>query len=165
MMAAVTTKHAGPAEVLGDETFMSADSLRTYMNEMSSAKLSNGLEAMAKADEARQELIKTMQQTVDVTQAKVAELKRNLAIKLKSAAERGDSEVMVMRFPNSLCTDKGRAINNSEPDWPETLTGRPLQAFEFWRSHLKPANYRLTAMIVDWPGGLPGDVAFYIGWK
>ena len=25
-------------------------------------------------------------------------------------------------------------FNNMEKDWPETLIGRPLQAFEFWRA-------------------------------
>jgi hypothetical protein len=71
---------------------------------------------------------------------------------------------MVMRFPCELCTDKGRAINNAEAGWPETLIGRPRQAYEFWRNELQPAGYRLTAMIVEWPGGLPGDVGFYLGW-
>jgi hypothetical protein len=69
-----------------------------------------------------------------------------------------------MRFPHELCADKGRAINNAEPGWPETLTGRPRQAFELWRDHLRPAGYRLSAVIVDWPGGLPGDVGFFLSW-
>ena len=29
------------------------------------------------------------------------------------AAERGQTEVQVYRFPNELCTDRGRRINNS----------------------------------------------------
>ena len=32
------------------------------------------------------------------------------------AAERGQTEVQVYRFPNSLCTDGGRRINNSLPN-------------------------------------------------
>ena len=62
------------------------------------------------------------------------------------------------------CTDKGRGINNADKDWPETLTGRPRQAYEFWRDHLRPAGYRLKAMIIEWPGGLPGDVGFFLQW-
>jgi hypothetical protein len=69
-----------------------------------------------------------------------------------------------MRFPNALCTDKGRAINNLEAGWPEKLVGRPRQAYEFWCDQLRPAGYRLGAMIVDRPGGLPGDVGFYLAW-
>jgi hypothetical protein len=164
-MAADAVKAAGKADVLGDETFMSADSLRSYMTDMSMAKAAKEVAAMAKADAARDELVRTMRETIDLTPAKIAELKRNLSSKLKAAAERGETEVMVMRFPNSLCSDKGRAINNAEPGWPESLTGRPRQAYEFWRDHLKAANYKLTAMIVEWPGGLPGDVAFFVSWK
>ncbi len=71
---------------------------------------------------------------------------------------------MVMRFPSALCTDKGRAINNYEHGWPDTLIGRPRQAYELWHDRLQPAGYRLKAMIVDWPGGMPGDVGFFLEW-
>ena len=87
-----------------------------------------------------------------------------LKAKLKAAAERGQTELMAMRFPNSICTDKGRAINNSDPIWPDTLTGRPRQAYELWRDQLRDAGFRLSAMIIDWPGGLPGDVGFFLKW-
>jgi hypothetical protein len=153
------------ANVLGDESFMSADDLRKYMNDMQMAKATSQLSAMDKADKARQELLKTLQEKIEVTPEKIAEIKQTLSVKLRSAAQRGESEVMVMRFPNALCSDKGRAINNSEADWPNTLTGRPRQAYEFWRDHLHPAKFRLKAMIVEWPGGLPGDVAFFLSWS
>ena len=86
------------------------------------------------------------------------EVKKSVINKLRAAAQRGETQVMVMRFPNSLCTDKGRAINNPEEGWPEALVGRPWQAYEFWRDQLRPAGYRPGAMIVDWPEGLRGDV-------
>ena len=38
-------------------------------------------------------------------------------------AERGQSEVKVYRFPNALCSDRGRRINNSEPEGETTLEG------------------------------------------
>ncbi|MGH6782063.1 MAG: hypothetical protein ACREB5_08165, partial [Sphingomonadaceae bacterium] len=120
---------------------------------------------MDKAEEARQKLVRTLQEEIEVTAEKIAEIKQSLAVKTRAAAGRGEREVMVMRFPSALCTDKGRALNNSEPDWPTTLTGRPRQAYEFWKEHLKPANYRLRAMIIDWPGGMPGDVAFFLAWS
>lgn len=152
-------------DVLADESFMSADDLNAYMVDLQMAKASKMLGAMDKAEEARQKLVKTLQEEVEVTAEKIAEIKKSLAAKTRAAAGRGEREVMVMRFPSALCTDKGRALNNSEPDWPSTLTGRPRQAYEFWKEHLKPANYRLRAMIIDWPGGLPGDVAFFLAWS
>ena len=151
-------------ETLGSESFMSANDLRDYMSKMHMAKASKELDAMQKADHARRELIKTLQEEVDLTPQKLAQIKRDLAIKTRAAAERGETEVMVMRFPNALCTDHGRAINQCETDWPETLTGRPRQAYELWKEHLQPEKYKLKAMIVEWPGGLPGDVAFFLSW-
>ncbi|MGO4736855.1 hypothetical protein AB4099_09945 [Bosea sp. 2KB_26] len=152
-------------DILADESFMSADDLNAYMAELEMAKASKMLSAMDKAEEARQKLVRTLQDEIEVTPDKIAEIKQSLAVKTRAAAGRGEREVMVMRFPSALCSDKGRALNNAEPDWPSTLTGRPRQAYEFWKEHLKPANYRLRAMIIDWPGGLPGDVAFFLAWS
>ena len=149
---------------LDDETFMSADQLRGYMNALMASKASQESDAMDRADEAKKQLIKTLQAPIELTEEKLHEILKPLQFKLRKAAERGDAELLVMRFPNELCTDKGRAINNAEKGWPETLTGRPRQAYELWRDKLQPAGYRLSATIVDWPGGLPGDVGFFLSW-
>lgn len=162
----MSTATRSPAtDTLGDESFMSADDLRLYMTDLEMAKASKMLSAMDKAEEARKNLIATLRQEIDVTPEKIAEIKRSLANKTRAAAARGETEVLVMRFPSALCTDKGRAINNAEADWPTTLTGRPRQAYEFWKEHLRPAKYKLRAMIIEWPGGLPGDVAFFLSWS
>src|SRR5688572_31510613 len=42
---------------------------------------------------------------------------------ISRAAENGLLSVQVFRFPNHLCTDNGRAINQHEPGWEKTLTG------------------------------------------
>jgi hypothetical protein len=152
------------ASMLADESFMSADDLRDYMVELEMAKASKMLGAMDRADEARRALVATLSEEIDVSPAKIAEIKQSLATKTRAAAGRGEKEVLVMRFPSALCKDRGRAINNAEADWPSTLTGRPRQAYEFWKEHLQPANYKLRAMVIEWPGGLPGDVAFYLSW-
>ena len=76
----------------------------------------------------------------------------------KGAAERGEREVLALRFPSEYCTDGGRAINNFEPDWPKTLTGFAKRAYEFWQRELEPQGYKLRAQIMDFPGGVPGDV-------
>jgi hypothetical protein len=81
------------------------------------------------------------------------------------AADRGQTEVQVYRFPNAMCTDRGRRINNSEPDWPQTLEGRPKAGYEFWRDHLRPLGFGLKAQILEYPGGMPGDVGFFIIWQ
>jgi hypothetical protein len=164
-MTAQATPKPTNMETLGTDFFMSADDLRKYMMEMQMAQASKEFAAMTKADEARKELVRSLQEPVDVTPAKIAELKQRLQGMIRRAAANGETEVMVMRFPNALCTDSGRAINNIEPDWPKTLTGRPRQAYEFWKEHLQPMKYTLKAVIIEFPGGFPGDVGFFLSWS
>lgn len=84
---------------------------------------------------------------------------------IKRAADNGLTEVFVGRFPNQLCTDHGRAINQQERGWENTLTGLPKELFEFWQEYLKPRGYRLRFQIVDFPGGIPGDVGITLAWN
>jgi hypothetical protein len=164
-METVTTKPNEKAQQeLGDETFMSAADLRTYMTEMQMANAMKSVEGMGKAGKAREDLIKRLAEPLDLTPERLKEILQPLKSKLRAAAARGQTELMVMRFPNELCTDKGRAINNADPTWPETLTGRPRQAYELWQNQLRAAGFRLSAMIIEWPGGLPGDVGFFLKW-
>jgi hypothetical protein len=164
-MAAQQASNITSSEILADESFMSADDLRKYMMQMRMAQASKELNAMSKADDARKELMRTLQVHVDVTPEKIAEIKQRLLGVIRQAASNGETEAMVMRFPNALCTDHGRAINNAEADWPNSLTGRPRQAFEFWRDHLQPMKFKLKAMIIEFPGGFPGDIGFYLSWS
>jgi hypothetical protein len=90
-------------------------------------------------------------------------LKRAAAI-IKRAVDNGLKEVVVGRFPNALFTDHGRAINQQEPGWETTLTGLPKELFQFWYTHLRPRGYRLRCQIVDWSGGVPGDVGMTLAW-
>jgi len=81
------------------------------------------------------------------------------------AAESGQSEVQVYRFPNALCSDGGRRINNAEPDWHDSLEGRPKFGYEFWHDHLRPLGFGLKAEVLEYPGGMPGDIGFFLTWK
>ena len=88
------------------------------------------------------------------------------AIKIiERAVSNGLTEVQVHRFPNQLCTDRGRAINQQEAGWENTLTGRPKEIYEFWAKYFRPRGYKLRVEIVDFPGGLPGDVAMTLKWS
>lgn len=84
---------------------------------------------------------------------------------IQRAAGNGLTEIEVGRFPNQLFTDRGRAINQQEPGWPDTLTGLPKELFEFWQKYLKPRGYRLRFQIVDFPGGMPGDIGITLSWR
>src|SRR6476620_3765766 len=84
-------------------------------------------------------------------------LRRTEAI-IERAVTNGLTEVQVYRFPNSLCTDNGRAINQQEPGWEKTLTGIAAEIFKLWSDYLKPRGYRIRYHIVDFPGGVPGVI-------
>ena len=83
---------------------------------------------------------------------------------IQRAVRNGLTEVQVYRFPNTLCTDKGRAINQQEAGWETTLTGIPKEIFQLWSDYLKPRGYRIRYQVIEFPGGVPGDIAITIAW-
>ena len=83
---------------------------------------------------------------------------------LKAAAD-GKFEALVYSFPSDLCTDGGRAINNADPTWPDTLQGKARELYDRFMTVAQPEGYKLRASIINFPGGVPGDVGFFIGWE
>jgi len=83
---------------------------------------------------------------------------------IRRAAERGESEVLLGRFPASFCIDGGRAINNFEKDWYRSLDGIARRGYEFYAEHLRPLGYRLRAQILTYPDGKLGDVGLFLSW-
>ena len=89
---------------------------------------------------------------------------RRVAAIIERAVSNGLTEVQVYRFPNELCTDRGRAINQQEAGFEKTLTGLPKEMYEFWGRQLRPRGYKIKFQIVDFPGGVPGDVGITLKW-
>ena len=73
-------------------------------------------------------------------------------------------EAMVYSFPSDLCTDSGRAINNNDPRWPETLQGKAKKFFDRYQTIARPQGYKLKAMVINFPGGVPGDIGLFLNW-
>jgi hypothetical protein len=90
---------------------------------------------------------------------------RRAAAIINRAVSNGLTEVEVVRFSNNLFTDKGRAINQQEPGWEESLTGLPKELYQFWKTHLEPRGYRIKFQIADWPNGMPGDISLTLMWR
>ena len=90
---------------------------------------------------------------------------RRAAAIINRAVSNGLSEVEVGRFSNKLFTDKGRAINQQEAGWEETLTGLPKELHDFWKKHLESRGYRIKFQVADWPDGMPGDVSMTLMWR
>jgi hypothetical protein len=84
---------------------------------------------------------------------------------IERAMKNRRTESEVYRFPNELCTDKGRAINQQEPGWEHTLlTGEPKEMYQFWHRHLRPRGYKLKIQIVDFSDGIPCEVGMTLTW-
>ena len=83
---------------------------------------------------------------------------------VRRAAEQGRTEIEIMRFPSQYCTDHGRAINNLEAGWPDTLTGVARRVYDAYAQHLQGQGYRIRAQILNYPDGGLGEVGLYIGW-
>jgi len=83
---------------------------------------------------------------------------------IQRAVRNSLTEVLLYRFPNILCTDKGRAINQHEAGWERTLTGIPREIFQLWNDHLKSRGYRINYQTIDFTGGVPGDIGITISW-
>jgi len=125
-------------------------------------KASAARRELTAAEAEKRELIEKLSKASGISDEE--RLTRAAAI-IKRAAANGLTEVEVGRFPNQLCTDRGRAINQAEPGWEKTLTGVPKELFEFWEKHLKPRGYKVAFQIVDYPGGMPGDVGITLKWS
>jgi hypothetical protein len=147
--------------VIDDEAFMSVKELKSYMTDVEMARASQAVSAMDKAAAAKKALIAELMKPIELT----TERRDALISRIKAAAARGETELMVLRFPVDLCTDGGRAINNNDPDWPNSLKGRPRQVYDIWKEYLQPAGYKLKALIVEWPGGMPGEVGMFLSWS
>lgn len=83
---------------------------------------------------------------------------------VRIAAKNGQTQLQVLTFPSSYCTDGGRRINIADPEWPSTLTGFAKKAYDFYVKELKPLGFKAYAEIISFPGGMPGDVGFYLKW-
>ena len=82
----------------------------------------------------------------------------------RTSAERGATEWLVLRFPSQLCRDGGRAINIADAGWPATLRGEAAELYLRWEQELKPAGFRLSARVLEFPGGMPGDIGLFVVW-
>lgn len=138
---------------------VSAAELRAHMAELEAEKQKLLEAKRSKAENAMQSFAEQFARS-HLTEEEMAEMRR----KIRHAVDNGLFEVMLLRFPSALCTDKGRAVNNALPNWPDTLPGKARDLYEAWDQWARPAGYHLRAYIIDFPGGMPGDVGMFVNW-
>jgi hypothetical protein len=125
-------------------------------------KADEHMRRMAAAEAEKQALIKELTKPSGLSEEE--KVKRASAV-IQRAVRNGLHEVQVYRFPNILCTDRGRAINQMENGWETTLTGIPKEIYELWQTYLQPRGYKIAYQIIDFPGGVPGDIGITLSWR
>jgi hypothetical protein len=83
---------------------------------------------------------------------------------VRKAAEQGQHEIMIAQFPASWCTDGGRRINNSLEDWPDSLQGVAKEVYDYHQKHLTPLGYKMRMEVINYSGGVPGDIGIFFRW-
>lgn len=143
-----------------NEPVLSADQLRRQMLEAQIAE-------MEREDKLRERKLQELSKFTDDffhkhVGAQEQSMIRNIVAR---AVKDGKMEALVYTFPSDFCTDSGRAINNADPDWPQTLQGKAKELYDRFKEVAQPQGYRLKAMVVSFPGGVPGDIGFYLNWE
>jgi hypothetical protein len=139
-------------------------SAKDNMTKIALAEAEEAAKAVRKMAEAEAEKKALLDQFTKPSGVADEERMKRAASIIKRAVDSGRTEVEVGRFPNQLFTDRGRAINQQEPGWEKTMTGLPKELYEFWHTYLRPRGYKLKVQIVDFPGGMPGDIGMTLGW-
>jgi CBS domain-containing protein len=88
----------------------------------------------------------------------------HLMAQARETARFGESSVPALTFPAALCSDNGRAINLPDPNWPATLRGKAAEFYQRWDKELRPLGFALSARIVSFPDGFPGDAELSLVW-
>ena len=144
-----------------DDLIPSAKEIQKQAALKEAQKADEHAKRLAAAEAEKHALIDRLSKPSGMTEDEKVELASNV---IQRAVRNGLSEVQVYRFPNTLCTDRGRAINQMEKGWEKTLTGIPKEIFQLWTDYLQPRGYRIRYQIIDFPGGMPGDIGVTISW-
>jgi hypothetical protein len=135
--------------------------LQAKIAEAEGAKASAAQKAMHAEEEEKRALLERLSRPSGLSDDEVME---KASIIINRAVENGQMSVQVFRFPHSLLTDNGRAINQAEAGWENTLTGIPKEIFEFWKRQLQPRGYHIRYETINYPGGMPGDIGISLSW-
>lgn len=143
------------------ERLPSAKELMQELARVEAEKASAEARELLAAEAEQQALIDQLSKPSGVSDEEAIRRGMNM---IRRAVSAGLLEVEVYRFPNQLCTDHGRAINQSEEGWEKTLTGVPREIYNLWDRRLRPEGYKLKVRMVEFPGGMPGDIAMSLAW-
>ncbi|HUC68800.1 MAG TPA: CBS domain-containing protein [Stellaceae bacterium] len=138
---------------------VTVEQFRQLMSDFAHRELEHSDEARRTAAKQRRQEVTTL-----IDEHVSGEDWRAMLHQAREAAEHGFKEFMLLRFPSDLCSDGGRAINSEQPDWPTTLRGEAAEMYLRWERELRPNGFHLGARVLNFPGGMPGDIGLFLLW-
>ena len=142
-------------------SILSVDELSARLAKTKSEKALAASKAHAAEEDAHKALLEKLSHPSGQSDDAILE---KAAILVERAVGNGQTSVLVFRFPHALCADNGRAISQAEAGWEKTLVGLPKEIYALWERQLKTKGYHIRFEIVDYPGGMPGDVGITLSW-
>lgn len=125
----------------------------------------HGGETARRADAARAAAAQREHRAAELLETHVTEESwQALLHHAREAAAAGAQECLMLRFPNQLCIDGGRAIEVAEESWPATLRGEAAELYLRWERELKPRGFHIAARVMEYPDGKPGDIGLFLLW-
>ena len=59
---------------------------------------------------------------------------------------------------------KAELAVRSQPEWLTTLPAGAHHVYDFWKQNLRTGGFGFSARIINYPGGMPGDVGLFFTW-
>jgi hypothetical protein len=138
---------------------LTAEKIHSYLNQQEDQKRAAEGVAAERAREERDQL----RQKFEKEEVPADALQHMLGM-VRKAVERGEKEVIVLHFPSDFLPDSGRSITSGSKEWTQHLSGFAARAYKFYEKELRPRGFTLAASIINFPGGKPGDVGFFLRW-
>ena len=133
--------------------------LKQLAEEIEARKAREAVERMRKADEDERHLREAFME-----QELRSDVADRLSASVRRAAEHGQHEIVVLKFPAAWTNDHGRRINNAEADWPASLEGFAKRAYGYYDRELRQLGYKVRAQVLNYADGVPGEVGLYLTW-
>jgi hypothetical protein len=146
---------------VAEETLPSAADLDEVVETTAKRKEEDQRRLEREAEQRKMAEIEALRRPVTISEDEITDLVH----KFRSAAEQGLSEYVIFSFAAELLDDRGRAINNFDPEWPDTLTGAARGYYEAWKRYLRDKGYKISARVSDFDDdGLIKDISLVISW-
>jgi hypothetical protein len=114
---------------------------------------------LAAAEAEKQALIDKLSKPSGLSEEEKVKLATTL---IQRAVRNGLTEVQIYRFPNTH-----RQGPRHQPDGKglgEDAGRVPKEIYQLWSDYLQPRGYRIRYQVIDFPGGVPGDIGITISW-